>query len=265
MKVELIKTPERGDDYNYSIEDIKQYIADCSSVVRNKQPKDNDRLFDRLLKESYGDRPSRVLEYIPVLLNGQAVIEMVGTDNIQLFGFFKFGNYYTNFREVGNWGWKLEETLSYIDFTHYKAVRVTAPYFVYSQISTHCEITSVSHSNRYTASGMGYWHPEEFTVYKRKQDCKITDEQLGELWGTRVENTSPVNLEAFMKDTLKIKRREIFARGRDMLQYRSSTLGGYTNNPNAWPHFLHQRGDDLHTQMETRRIAMMIREAIQER
>lgn len=39
-------------------ETLKQYLADCSAVVRNAQPKDNNRLFNRLIKESYGDRAS---------------------------------------------------------------------------------------------------------------------------------------------------------------------------------------------------------------
>lgn len=47
MKIELINTPTEITD-----ESLKQYLADISSVVRNKQPKDNDRLFQRLLKES---------------------------------------------------------------------------------------------------------------------------------------------------------------------------------------------------------------------
>ena len=67
MKVELIPIPSEITD-----ESLKQYLADCSSVVRNAQPKDNNRLFQRLIKESFGNKPSRVFEYIPCkLINEQ--------------------------------------------------------------------------------------------------------------------------------------------------------------------------------------------------
>ena len=65
-----------------------------------------------------------------------------------------------------------------------------------------------------------------------------------------------------MKDTLGIKRREIHARGSDMLELRISCLGGYTNIPEQWPWFLDQRGKDAHTQLETREVASLISEAI---
>ena len=48
-----------------------------------------------------------------------------------------------------------------------------------------------------------------------------------------------------------ITRKEVFDRGVDMLQNRVFVIGGYTNNPNAWGHFLEQRLDK-HTQFETR-------------
>ena len=57
-------------------------------------------------------------------------------------------------------------------------------------------------------------------------------------------------------------RREIFARGVDMLQVRVATLGGYINNDNAWPWFIKQRLLDPHTQLETRQFAEKIKEVI---
>lgn len=49
----------------------------------------------------------------------------------------------------------------------------------------------------------------------------------------------------------------------DMLQNRVFTLGGYTNNPNAFPHFLSQRLDS-HTQLETRDFTKLIANIIKE-
>lgn len=243
MKAELVTIPTEITDAS-----IKQYLADCSSVVRIKQPKDNDRLFDRLLKESYGGKASRVFEYVPCTVYVGDVPDMVQysaeQEPHQYFGWFLRENYFTNARELFNWGWTWEEILEVVDFTHYRTVRVTAPYFIYGQLSTHTQVTSVSHSARYTESNLGYWKPLEIPATK-------------EAWDDMVETMSPKGLEAFMKGC-GVNRREVFARGKDMLQYRVYTLGGYLNNPNAFPHFINQRMRDAHTQLETRQVTELI-------
>lgn len=234
---------------------LKQYLADCSSVVRNAQPKDNDRLFNRLLKESFGDKPSRVFEYIPCRLAqddmGRNPFELTN----QFFGFFTVDDkhnpieYYTNARELLNWGLSWEEIIPLVDVTHYRTIKVMAPYFLYGQASTHNQITSVSHSNRYTESGLGYWMPEEVTLGQ-------------DVWDTLVEDVfSPKDLQTSLRANGVI-RREVYARGSDMLAYRVFTLGGYTNNPNAWPQFINQRLHDSHTQKEMRELTALIDEAI---
>lgn len=244
IAVELIETPKEIADAS-----VKQYLADCVSVVRNAQPKDNERLFDRLMKESFGGKPSRVFEFLPCTI----YIDSLPLRAQMVFGFMDWdsGLYRTNARELINWGWKWELILKAVDFTDYQAVKVKAPYFIYGQMSTHTQITSVSHSQRYTDAGLGYWMPEEV---ERELD---QDE-----WNSVVLSYSPSALKEVMKETYGIKRREIYARGADMLEYRVYSLGGYTNNPNAWPHFINQRGHDPHTQKETREVAEMIEEAL---
>ena len=255
MKVELINTPTEITD-----ESLKQYLADISSVVRNKQPKDNDRLFQRLLKESFGNKPSRVFEYIPCKITSS---EMWDMSPVQIFGFVDWYTdaYYTNARELMNWGWSWEEVINVVDFTHYKAVKCTAPYFIYGQVSTHTQITSVSHSNRYTESDLGYWMPEEYIKYEKKFNIDCNIDTVQEFWNSKVESSSSRNIQDFMKN-IGITRREVYARGSDMLQYRVFSLGGYTNNPNAWQHFVNQRLHDPHTQLETRLLCEMISDKI---
>jgi len=58
-----------------------------------------------------------------------------------------------------------------------------------------------------------------------------------------------------------VTRKEVFDRGIDMLQNRVFVIGGYTNNPNAWGHFLEQRLDN-HTQLETREFTMLLDEQL---
>jgi hypothetical protein len=239
MEVTLIQPPKV-----ITLENLQKYIAECSSVVRNKEPKNAERLWDRLMKESYGGKPSRVMEYIPCKLRDHDIVSMYG----QYFGFFNEGYYYTTARELLNWGFSWDKILPTVDFTHYSTVKVIAPYFIYGQLSTHNQITSVSHSNRYTESDLGYWQPNEVKA-------------PAPMWNDMVRNMSPIALEDFMKEC-GVNRREVFARGSDMLQNRIFCLGGYTNNPNAFPHFINQRMRDPHTQLETRQVTEMISKAI---
>lgn len=244
ITVNLINTPTEINNAT-----LKQYLADCASVVRGVQPKDNDRLFARLIKEGFGDTPSRMFEFIPCVLGmGDFMLSVNQAD--QHFGFFSKTDeaYYTNARELLSADISWNDVIRVVDFTHYRAVHVVAPYFLYGQASTHTQITSVSHSNRYTESGLGYWKPSEVTL------AQID-------WDLYVGRTSPRELQ----DTLRrygITRREVYARGSDMLQYREFTLGGYLNNPNAWPHFINQRAKDPHTQREMRELASMIESTI---
>jgi hypothetical protein len=238
---------------------IKQYLADCVQVVRNKQPRDNCKLFDRLMKESYGGKPSRVFEYVPCKVSVyNTKLPMTSESRVlQTFG-FKIGNaYYTNARELLNWGWSWDEMLGTVDFTNYRTVRVIAPYFIYGQLSTHNQITSVCHSNRYTASGLGYWVPAEIEAHLTSLGY-----DAGEQWDILVEAYPPSKLQSYMKRK-GVKRREVFARGSDMLAYRPFTLGGYTSNPNAWPHFIDQRMRDPHTQVETVYATKLIKKEIE--
>jgi hypothetical protein len=158
-------------------------------------------------------------------------------------------NYYTTARELLNWNWSWEDVISHVCFDEYVAIKCMAPYFVYGQVSTHTQITSVSHSNRYTESPLGYYKPSEVSTMTQ------------EAWNDYVDITPPLLLKATMKEA-GVVRREIWSRGADMLQYREFTLGGYLNNPNAFPHFINQRLHDSHTQLETREFTKMIKETI---
>jgi thymidylate synthase ThyX len=150
-------------------------------------------------------------------------------------------------RELLNLGIYTEECIEAIDFTYYKVFKVTTPYFIYGQVSTHTQLTTVSHSARYTASNKGYWKPDEITMSQEE-------------WDTLVADTSPRKLEQIMKEA-GVVRREVFARGADMLQYRTFTIGGYTSIPTAWKHFVAQR-TDKHTQLETKLLAKQLKELL---
>lgn len=236
MKYESI-TPKSN-----KLKDLQNYIAELSSVVRDKSPKSAEKLFNRLLTESVGDKPSRVLEYIPCTIHWNDVPNDKANYN-QYFGFYNNDNYYTNARELLNWGWSIEEVIKAVNFDNYVVFKCEAPYFIYGQVSTHNQLTTVSHSQRYAECDRGYWKPE---------DVKLSQEQ----WDKGIRKWRPDELRDLMKKS-GITRKEIFDRGVDMLQNRVFVIGGYTNNPNAWGHFLEQRLDS-HTQKETREFAMSL-------
>jgi len=215
-----------------SLVELQEYLAELSSVVRDKSPKSAEKLWGRLLTESVGNKASRVFEYIPCKIDKKI-------DSGQYFGFYLDDNYYTNARELLNWGWSMREVLRTVDFTNYKVFRCEAPRMVYNQVQTHTQITSVCFSARYSDNSRGFWKPNEVDM-------------LQEEWDNCVENSSPKELKEIMRYS-GVVRKEILNRGRDNLQYVVFNLGGYTNNPNAWEHFVAQRTDS-HTQLETREL-----------
>ena len=241
--MELIDT-----SFDITLENIQAYIAKISGVVRDTTPKNNERLFNRLLKESYGNKPSSVLAFVPCKVTRDEALSELDFRNydFQLFGFFKGDNYYTNMRELLNWGIELDEVIDTIDFTHYKVVQGAMPYFVYQQLRTHTQLNWLSHSSRYTKSNHGYFMPEEVGKFYTQKE-----------WNDEVESVSPIILTAKMR-RCGVKRMEVYNRGKDMLAVRSFSVGGYTSNPNAYPHFFKQRVNDKHTQQEARRVAYNI-------
>ena len=229
-----------------SREDVYEYIAKLASVVRDKDPKSGEKLFGRLLVESVGKRASRVLEYIPCRIDVYQVMSNIDSNFMgQLFGFFNEEQYFTNARELLDWGWELDDVLESACFDNYAVYKCEAPYFIYGQVSTHNQLTTVSHSQRFAECDRGYWKPPEVEV---SQD----------VWNIIVKNISKEGLALTMKQ-FGITRKEVWDRGSDMLQNRVFTIGGYTNNDNAWEHFVKER-TGIHTQKETVDFTNMLNE-----
>jgi hypothetical protein len=250
FKIEIVDPPKE-----ISKDSLAEYLAQCMSVVRGKEPRNNIKLWNRLMKESYGDKPSRAFELIPCVVDISFAYGHFYKAG-KLFGYKKGSNYYTNMRELLNWGWSEEKCFYQVDFTHYRTFKCVAQYYAVAQIQTHNQITSILHSNRYTESQYGYWYPEEFEDWYIKNDDRGV--MIQDSWNEAVETFNPVELEDFMKNELGVKRREIFSRGSDSLRKREFVLGGSTIDPYAWEHFVNQRLDP-HTQKETREITKMIK------
>ena len=241
-----------------TIEELYRYIADVSGVVRDKEIKNPEKLFNRLTTEAVGGKASSVLAFVPVVLHRSKNQEFVDKffsrvyDNkfVQYFGFIdnKEDKYCTNMREMLNIGCTIDEILPHIDFTNYQAYKAMVPYFIYQQIRTHTQVNFLSHSQRYTDVDYGYYKPNE---------VDMTQEQ----WNTRVENTTPKELKTFLKNGCNVIRKEIYARGADMLKYRPFTMGFNTLNPNSWKHFKDERSTP-HTQLETRNFVSQLSDIV---
>ena len=208
---------------------LNEYLAKICSVVFNKESKNSEALVKRLLIEAYNKTPSRPLEFVPIKHNS-------APNTNQTFGFYDRGYYYSNAREWLNNGKSLEWCLERIDLTYYRTVKILAPYFIYQQLSTHTQITTLSHSQRYSEVNYGYFKPAEI--------------RMGSVgWDNFVTVTPPKELKEFMKKS-GVNRKEIYDRGADMLQIRPFVLGVWLNNPNSFEWLFNQR-TDKHTQKET--------------
>jgi len=248
---------------NYKIKEIKpmlentkeelyRYLADVATVVKDEEIKNPEKLFERLSKESYGDKSSSVLAFVPIVLdiknNDFSFLRNVSF--LQLFGFFKDGKYHTNLREILNDGkYSLDEAIKLIDFTHYKAFTAVVEEFTYNQIRTHTQVQFLQQSNRRSRSKYGYFKPTELNIY--------TDEE----WDLKVRSSSPKDLEYEMKNRRGVIRQEVFSRGADMLEIRKFSIGVNTFNPNSWEHLRDERKTS-HTQLECRNFIAELSEYI---
>jgi len=238
-------------------DELDRYLADVCFVVRNKDIKHPHSLTKRLLKESYGDKPSSVFSFVPCTVDKEIAEYQITKKRFMFcFGFAHNASHYyrTNLRELLSWDWSLDEALKHIDFTYYKAFTAVAPYMTYGQIRTHSQIQFLSHSARYSDVDYGYFMPNEVLELLTKVKLSTNTEEAQNSWNQKVQNVSPNELTSFMKDC-GIKRKEIYNRGSDSLKIRPFSIGLNILNPNASEHFFNQRKKDEHTQLETRMFA----------
>lgn len=263
MGKEQFKAERIDTSFEITLENLQGYLAEVASVVRDKDPKSAAKLWDRLMVESYGKLPSSTFSFIPCTLSKDTSNEIVikweqytDSSTFRFFGTFDNvnGKYYTNMRELLQIGFTVDEIIPTVDFTHYQAFKCMTMYKVYQQLRTHTQMNFISHSQRYTQSTHGFWYPPEFA----NRHVKLTDPKHA--WNERVLNSTPAELEIYMKDELKIPRREIYALGKDMLELRVFSVGGYTNTQESFQHFINQRSKDAHTQLETREMLDVVME-----
>ena len=270
---------------NYMVKDVKydgdiaEYLAKVTQVVYDKDEPSSypDRLLTRLAKESYGDTASHVLSFVPCILKGgdydyfNTLKENTSPIILDYYGYEAITPtapneqetiYVTSARELLNVGFSIEQVAKVVDFSYFRTVTMVMPNFAYAQLRTHSKVVMLQQSNRYTTSKYGYWYPPEFADYYLSNSNVSRYEMTSqEYWDNMVEHSTPTELTAFMKDELGVKR-EVYSRGRDMLQIRVCSLGFDMLNPNSYQHFINERMRSSHTQQATREVVKAIFEHI---
>lgn len=179
-------------------------------------------------------------------------------NDIMPFSYLEKNILYTNLRALINAG-ILYEDIPYTEVFNYRAVEVKAPYFVFAQIRTHSRLSQVAVSERVVTENE-YWLPEDIiSRIKDKLDNSFID--INNLdcigcenckYGKRLLNSriledvvdifldlSPKKVRAILKHLGYHK--EIYDRWPNHLKYKTWIMGGYTNDPKAWGHFLLER------------------------
>lgn len=190
---------------------------------------------------------------------------------------------YTNFRHVYNWlvghlGFTPERALETIPFNtreelkDFRAIRVSSPIFVQSQLMTHTQISKELQSDNMSADN-GYWLPED--ILDRIRDSEISglkmftsnlgkdNESIARLLIRRTfVNVLP---QSKVQELLKQigYEREIYSKAPYCFQYKEMVMAGWMNDPEVWEHFLLERGTyPVWIQKETEDVARAIKKIL---
>lgn len=190
-EVSSIKTFEA----NLNEENRMKFVTDLAAISRGKINSNNPKLrYDSLMKETRKKRPSRPLEFLPIVLEMKfeqnGYIRLILKDGIEMtYENIEFMNkiapfsrieqlhniyqedgmdqffLFTNMRCLINAS-IIYEQIPYANeidkelYKQFKALRAKVPMFVWSQIMTHTQISKTSQSDRVSES-TDYWLPED--------------------------------------------------------------------------------------------------------
>jgi len=249
----------------------------------------------------------RPLEFTPIVFKKEELIVSNGTKEIRLlnvnnndivytmpyitflndlmpFSYLDDGILYTNIRACVNSGIPYFK-LPYNKIDKYFIVEVKAPYFVFAQIRTHGRLSQIAASER-VISEDDYWLPDDALVKVKtsltsdfieaeKLNCIGCDECK---YGDRISDATTIDelIEIFLELPIgKVQKilklagynKEIYNRWPNHLKYKTWMIGGYINDPKAWPHFLLEREafPDKYSswvQKQTQKVTEVIRDIL---
>jgi len=186
------------------------------------------------------------------------VSKSVFLNDIMPFSYLENGFLYTNIRALVNAGVSYDLIpYSYID--NYEVVEVKAPYFAFAQVRTHGRLSQIAVSERVVKEDE-YWLPEG-TLHNVR--TTLTSKYIKELnlnciectecmYGKRInactttKELTDIFLELPIAKVQKILKiagydKELYDRWPNHLKMKRWIIGGYTNDPKQWSHFLLER------------------------
>lgn len=280
---------------NMSEEHRSKFVSDAAAISRGKFKSNNSKTrFKSLLKEAHGKTPSRPVEFCPVVLHvyflkNKAHIHTLDQKVISVLDMDRFSNelaghsyiegdiLYTNLRALLNAGIPYdkipyatqEEVNEY--YGPFKAVRVSAPMFVFNHLVTHTMLSKEARSERYVEmDNSDYWLPSDF----EERLESLAKDKYPHLFSN--EDWDIYSIKKFLLDVASQKevmgffkslgyKREVYQRAMLEFRYKTFIMVGWSNDPKRWEHLINQREagkTKSHTQLETRKTVEAIAKVI---
>lgn len=288
---------------------FKHLLKEASTDI-DKETISNSSKMENLKNNNRIKVASRPLEFLPVALTmdyADKHIINAAKESYSKYSFYKHcyvdknDVIYTNFRHLYNWLFKntnmsVGSILDTIPFNskdelrNFKAIRLSTPMFVWSQLMTHTQISKESQSDR-VSSNNKYWLPDDIVdklldIKVEAETGDVTDQDLDELqchlFELQKENGDIelihnylINVFTYVLPQSKVQylleksgyNREIYSRAPYYFKYKEMVMTGWVNDPEVWGHFLLEREayDMYHkswVQKETANTAKAIRDII---
>lgn len=292
-----------------SITNPKELVTSIAAVSRGKDKSNNpDKRYGLLLKEAALHSPGRPLEFSPCIVKvtmfknmvnigpyeedveGKYRIKHLDMDffitHLARYGYLEYDSsdtyiLYTNYRAMIKAGWREEEIplVSSWRLDDYKIVKITCPFYIWSQLMTHTQLSKISQSDR-VSGGTEYWLPDDvFVRIKNKRESlsgvskyfdlvtsSVKHNDKDSLLNTLITKVSQEDCQEFFKELGY--PREIWSRAPYYFKMKTFIMGGWKNDPNTWNNLFLERGvypniwDKTWVQKETQEVCKMIEKIV---
>ncbi len=237
-------------DYKERIDDVELLKIAASTIYQKDSNsfKNINKLKDRLMVEGAMNTPSRVLEFIPRIIN----LPNISMNN-EILNFLKYctveqledGNFkcYTNMRNIcknlPDYASKLS-TPSLQGYEKFFIVKMFIPMFIRDQFMTHTQLSKLNRSYRVSSQEDNkYWVPDNFLNSDSIRHWIDVQEQFN--GSTNVEDvTSNLKIQEWFKKLGYPK--EIWTRFGTQNRYGEMIMAGWLNDLNGWQNFFLERG-----------------------
>lgn len=243
---------------NLDLEHRQKFLADCASVCRGKECSSNPKVtYERVMKESFGGKPGRPAEFIPVVTDYDFFID----DRFVNFSYDDSLNYST----LRNLDYSFNKFNTPDKVADFKVFKLNLPMFVWAQIVTHTQISTMSQSDR-ICEVHDYWLPTDLIERLNNSDevlgyDVVLQKHTKEKFLFEMINSFP---QAEVQAVLRRLgyHREVYSRFPYYAKYKTFMMAAWNNNPLTYQHFINERTTP-HTQKETREVALAMKRLLE--